>query len=78
MEKYTVNSFKDYINHIEKKCVGKGRFVLRGQLSGDKLIPKFFRAKTDIQDKNIETEIAMLGLRTALLRRRWSRYCRSS
>jgi hypothetical protein len=54
------DSLKDYIDHIEKIC-SSGRFLFRGQLRKDKLLPKVFREDIDIDPKTLDTEKGMLN-----------------
>ncbi len=47
------------MGYLEKNCSDNGRYLFRGQLDKDKLLPRLFRSKTKIQPKTPETEKAM-------------------
>lgn len=38
-----IQSLSAYVNEIEKKCSKAGRYLFRGQLECDQLLPKFLR-----------------------------------
>ena len=56
-----IDSLDRYIQIIEGVCSKGGRYLFRGQLDKDKLLPRFLRTHIDIKNKTIETEEDMFN-----------------
>lgn len=56
---YTADSLMEFIDIIKRICVHGGRYLFRGQLESDKLMPSVFRpaAKIEYKKKGIEAKM---------------------